>query len=54
MIRIGAAPGRVAAILGTEILLVLIASLLMAGLLTGIATAFGDEIFRWLLHSGVL
>ena len=54
MIRIGAAPGRVAAILGTEILLVLIASLLMAGLLTGIATAFGDEIFRWLLQSGVL
>ncbi|UCG73968.1 MAG: ABC transporter permease [Chromatiales bacterium] len=49
MTRIGAAPGRVAAILGAEILLVLVASLMLAGLLTALATAWGDELFRWIL-----
>ena len=49
MTRIGAAPGRVAAILGAEILLVLAASLVLAGLLTALATVWGDELFRWLL-----
>ena len=49
MTRIGAAPGRVAAILGAEILLVLVASLVLAGLLTVLATAWGDEMFRWIL-----
>ncbi|MGD8977336.1 MAG: hypothetical protein PVG91_07000 [Gammaproteobacteria bacterium] len=49
MTRIGAAPGRVAAILAAEIMLVLIASLLLAGLLTALAAAWGDEMFRWLL-----
>lgn len=49
MTRIGAAPGRVAAILGAEILLVLVASLVLAGLLTALATAWGDELFRWIL-----
>jgi len=51
MTRIGAAPGRVAAILGTEILLVLAASVLLAGLLTAAAATWGDEMFRWLLLS---
>jgi len=49
MTRIGAAPGRVAAILGAEILLVLVASLVLAGILTALATAWGDELFRWIL-----
>lgn len=51
MTRIGAAPGRVAAVLGAEIMLVLIASVLLAGLLTALAAAWGDEMFRWLLVS---
>jgi len=51
MTRIGAAPARVAAILGSEILLVLFASLLLAGVLTAIATAWGETLFRWLLIS---
>jgi putative ABC transport system permease protein len=54
MTRIGAAPGRVAAILGVEILLVLAASLLLAGLLTALAAAWGGELFRWILVSGDL
>ncbi len=49
MTRIGAAPGRVAAILGAEILLVLVASLVLASILTALATAWGDELFRWIL-----
>jgi putative ABC transport system permease protein len=51
MTRIGASPARVAAVLGTEIALVLAAGLLLAGLLAALATAFGDEIFHWLLLS---
>jgi putative ABC transport system permease protein len=51
MTRIGAAPGRVAAILGAEIMLVLAASVLLAGLLTVAAAAWADEIFRWVLLS---
>jgi putative ABC transport system permease protein len=51
MTRIGASPGRVAAVLGTEIALVLAAGLLLAALLAALATAFGDEIFHWLLLS---
>jgi putative ABC transport system permease protein len=51
MTRIGAAPARVVAILGSEILLVLFASLVLAGLLTAIATAWGETLFRWLLIS---
>ena len=51
MSRIGAAPGRVAAILGTEILLVLTASVLLAGLLTALATTWDEELFRWILLS---
>lgn len=53
MTRIGAAPGRVAAILGTEVVLVLVASGLLAGLLTVVAAVWGEEIFRWLLFSEV-
>jgi putative ABC transport system permease protein len=49
MNRIGAAPARVVAILGAEVLLVLATSLVLAGLLTGLATAWGDELFRWIL-----
>lgn len=49
MTRIGAAPGRVAAILGAEIMLVLVASLVLAAVLTALATAWGDELFRWIL-----
>ena len=52
MTRLGAAPGRVITIIGSEILLVLIASVLTAALLTGVATAFGDELFRWILLAG--
>lgn len=52
MTRLGAAPGRVIAIIGSEILLVLIASVMTAALLTGVATAFGDELFRWILLAG--
>lgn len=52
MTRIGAAPGRVVAILGAEILLVLVASLVLAGLLTGVATVWGEELFRWVLLAG--
>ena len=51
MTRIGGAPARVVAILGSEILLVLFASLVLAGLLTAIATAWGETLFRWLLIS---
>jgi putative ABC transport system permease protein len=52
MTRIGAAPGRVAAILGAEIMLVLLASSVLAALLTWLVTAWGDELFRWVLLSG--
>ena len=52
MTRIGAPPGRVAAILGAEVLLVLAASAGLAGLLTAVAAFFGDEIFLALLLSG--
>jgi putative ABC transport system permease protein len=52
MTRIGAAPGRVAAILGAEITLVLLASGVLAALLTLLATAWADELFRWVLLSG--
>jgi hypothetical protein len=53
MTRIGATPGRVAAILGTEVVLVLVASGLLAGLLTVVAAVWGEEVFRWLLFSEV-
>ena len=49
MTRMGADPGRVAAILGSEILLVLTASLVLAGLLTAMATAWGEELIRWMI-----
>ena len=49
MTRMGADPGRVAAILGCEILLVLTASLVLAGLLTAMATAWGEELIRWMI-----
>jgi len=52
MVRMGADPSRVAAILGAEILLVLIASLALAGGLTAVATAWGEELIRWMLLSG--
>jgi putative ABC transport system permease protein len=52
MIRIGAAPGRVMAILATEVILVLAVSLILAGLLTGLAASFGEELFRMILVSG--
>jgi putative ABC transport system permease protein len=51
MTRIGAAPGRVIAILATEVIMVLATSLVLAGLLTGLAAAFGDELFRVILVS---
>jgi len=51
MTRMGAAPGRVAAILCAEIFLVLCASLLLAGILSLLAAAWGDSLFRWLLLS---
>ena len=49
MTRIGATPGRVFSILATEVILVLVTSLIMAGLLTGLAAVFGEELFRMLL-----
>ena len=49
MTRIGAPPARIIAILGSEVLLVLTASLLVAGLLTAAVTVWGDDLFRWLL-----
>jgi putative ABC transport system permease protein len=52
MTRIGAAPGRVAAILGTEIVLVLAASFALAGALTWIATIRGEALLRWILAMG--
>ena len=52
MIRIGAAPGRVMAILAAEVILVLVTSLILAGLLTGLAASFGEELFRVMLVSG--
>jgi putative ABC transport system permease protein len=52
MVRMGADPGRVAAILGAEILLVLTASLALAGGMTVVATAWGEELIRWMLFSG--
>jgi hypothetical protein len=42
----------VAAILGAEIMLVLLASSVLASLLTWLVTAWGDELFRWVLLSG--
>jgi putative ABC transport system permease protein len=51
MTRIGAAPGTVIAILATEVIMVLATSLILAGLLTGMAATFGDEIFRMILVS---
>jgi putative ABC transport system permease protein len=52
MTRIGAAPGKVMAILATEVILVLATSLILAGLLTGLAASFGEELFRMILVSG--
>jgi len=51
MTRIGAAPGRVTAILATEVILVTATSLILAGLLTGLAAVFGDDLFRVILIS---
>jgi hypothetical protein len=45
----GADPGRIAAILGCEVLLVLTASLILAGLLTAMVTAWGEEMVRWMI-----
>jgi putative ABC transport system permease protein len=52
MTRIGAGPARVMAILATEVILVLATSLILAGLLTGLAASFGEELFRMILVSG--
>jgi putative ABC transport system permease protein len=52
MTRMGADPRRVAAILGAEIVLVMTASLVLAGALTALATAWGEEMIRWILFSG--
>jgi len=49
MTRMGADPGRIAAILGCEVLLVLTASLVLAGLLTAMVTAWGEEMVRWMI-----
>ena len=51
MTRIGASPGRVWVMLGIEILLVILASVLLAVLLTALAAAWGDELIRLLLLS---
>ena len=52
MTRIGAAPGRVAAMLGTEIALVLVTSTVLAGALTWFATMWGESLLRWILVAG--
>jgi putative ABC transport system permease protein len=51
MTRIGAAPGRVAAMLGTEIALVLVTSTVLAGALTWVATLWGESLLRWMLSA---
>jgi putative ABC transport system permease protein len=51
MIRIGAAPGRVAAMLGAEIALVLATSVVLAGALTWFATIWGESLLRWMLSA---
>ncbi len=49
MSRIGAAPLRIAGIVAAEIMLVLAAGLMIALLLTWLATIWGDDLFRWML-----
>jgi putative ABC transport system permease protein len=51
MTRIGAAPGRVAAMLGAEIALVLVTSTVLAGALTWVATIWGETLLRWMLSA---
>jgi putative ABC transport system permease protein len=51
MMRIGAAPGRVAAMLGAEIALVLATSVVLAGALTWFATLWGESLLRWMLST---
>jgi putative ABC transport system permease protein len=51
MTRIGAAPGRVAAMLGTEIALVLVTSTALAGALTWFAILWGESLLRWMLSA---
>lgn len=53
MVRIGAAPNRIAAILAAEVLLVLAFSGALAGLLTGLAANWGEWALRWILSAGV-
>lgn len=50
--RIGAAPGRVAAMLGAEIALVLATSVILAGALTWLATIWGESLLGWMLSAG--
>ena len=52
MTRIGAAPGRVAAMLGAEIALVLATSIVLAAVLTWFATLWGEALLRWMLSAG--
>lgn len=51
MTRIGAAPGRVAAMLTMEIVLVLGAGLLLATTLAALISAYEEVLFRWYLSS---
>lgn len=51
MTRIGGTRTRVAAILGAEIALVLVAGLLLAGGFTVLAAAWGEELFQWMLSA---
>ncbi len=54
MMRIGAAPMRIGVILGTEILLVLAASVFVAGIAMVVVNAWGDALFGWILMAGNL
>jgi len=51
MTRIGATPARVSTIMAVEILLVLLAGVVAAGLLTMVVTTWDEELFRWMLLS---
>ena len=52
MKRIGAAPGRIGAMLGAEIALVLATSVVFAGTLTWFATLWGESLLHWMLSAG--
>lgn len=46
MVKIGGSPSRISAILASEVLIVLIASVVLAGLLTALTSRFGSDMIR--------